>query len=83
MALVLFGASLFLTDAIILLAPWDAAREIAVARYGGEGQLDRATVEYIREQEGLDQLFLVQYGRWLSHVGRLVFGNSIVFYILL
>ena len=77
MALVLFGAS-FLTYAMILLAPGDAAREIAVARYGGEGQLDRATVEDIREKEGLDQPFLVQYGRWLSHVGRLDFGYSLV-----
>jgi len=77
MALVLFGAS-FLTYAMILLAPGDAAREIAVARYGGESQLDRATVEYIREQEGLDQSFLVQYGRWLSHVGQLDFGYSLV-----
>ena len=77
MALVLFGAS-FLTYSMILLAPGDAAREIAVARYGGESQLDRATVEYIREQEGLDQPFLVQYGRWLSHVGQLDFGYSLV-----
>ena len=77
MALVLFGAS-FLTYAMILLAPGDAAREIAVARYGGEGQLDRATVEDIREKEGLDLPFLVQYGRWLSHVGRLDFGYSLV-----
>jgi peptide/nickel transport system permease protein len=77
MALVLFGAS-FLTYAMILLAPGDAAREIAVARYGGEGQLDRATVEWIREKEGLDQPFLVQYGRWLSHIARLDFGYSLV-----
>ncbi|WDP90863.1 MAG: ABC transporter permease [Desulfobacter sp.] len=77
MALVLFGAS-FLTYAMILLAPGDAAREIAVARYGGESQLDSATVEWIREKEGLDQPFLVQYGRWLSHVVRLDFGYSLV-----
>jgi peptide/nickel transport system permease protein len=77
MALVLFGAS-FLTYAMILLAPGDAAREVAVARYGGEGQLDRATVEWIREKEGLDQPFLVQYGRWLSHIVRLDFGYSLV-----
>lgn len=77
MALVLFGAS-FLTYAMILLAPGDAAREIAVARYGGEGQLDRTTVQWIREKEGLDQPFLVQYGRWLSHVVRLDFGYSLV-----
>ena len=77
MALVLFGAS-FLTYAMILLAPGDAAREIAIARYGGESQLDRNTVEYIREKEGLDQPFLVQYGRWLSHVVVLDFGYSLV-----
>ncbi len=57
LALVLFGAS-FLTYAMILLAPGDAAREIAVARYGGESQLDGATVEWIREKRGLTSLFL-------------------------
>ncbi len=77
MLLVLIGAS-FLTYAMILLAPGDAAREIAVARYGGESQLDDATVEWIREKEGLDQPFLVQYGRWLGHVVKLDFGYSLV-----
>ncbi|WP_320045255.1 ABC transporter permease [uncultured Desulfobacter sp.] len=77
MILVLFGAT-FLTYAMILLAPGDAAREIAVARYGGESQLDQSTVEWIRQKEGLDQPFLVQYGRWLSHVVKLDFGYSLV-----
>ena len=77
MALVLFGAS-FLTYALILLAPGDAAREIAIARYGGESHLDRKTVEWIREKEGLDQPFVVQYTRWLSHVVSLDFGYSLV-----
>nr|WP_320192132.1 ABC transporter permease [uncultured Desulfobacter sp.] len=77
MILMLFGAT-FLTYAMILLAPGDAAREIAVARYGGESQLDHATVEWIRQKEGLDQPFLVQYGRWLSHVVKLDFGYSLV-----
>nr|WP_321398798.1 ABC transporter permease [uncultured Desulfobacter sp.] len=77
MILVLFGAT-FLTYAMILLAPGDAAREIAVARYGGESQLDQATVEWIRQKEGLDQPFIVQYGRWLSHVVELDFGYSLV-----
>ena len=77
MILALFGAT-FLTYAMILLAPGDAAREIAVARYGGEAQLDQETVEWIREKEGLDQPFITQYGRWLSHVVRLDFGYSLV-----
>ena len=77
MVLVLFGTS-FLTYAMILLAPGDAAREIAVARYGGEAQVDQATVEWIRQKEGLDQPFLVQYARWLSHVVQLDFGYSLV-----
>ena len=77
MLLVLFGAS-FLTYAMILLAPGDAAREIAVARYGGEAQLDQETVEWIRETEGLDRPFLVQYGRWLGHIVRLDLGYSLV-----
>ncbi len=77
LALVLFGAS-FLTYAMILLAPGDAAREIAVARYGGESQLDGATVEWIREKEGLDQPFFIQYSRWLSRIVSLDFGYSLV-----
>ena len=77
MLLVLLGAS-FLTYAMILLAPGDAAREIAVARYGGESQLDQGTVEWIRHKEGLDQPFIVQYSRWLSHVVKLDFGYSLV-----
>ncbi|WP_020587194.1 ABC transporter permease [Desulfobacter curvatus] len=77
MILVLFGAT-FLTYAMILLAPGDAAREIAVARYGGEAQLDQATVAWIRQKEGLDQPFLIQYGRWLFHVVQLDFGYSLV-----
>ena len=77
MLLVLIGAS-FLTYAMMLLAPGDAAREIAVARYGGEAQLDEATVEWIREKEGLDKPFFVQYSRWLGHVIQLDLGYSLV-----
>ncbi|WP_321493373.1 ABC transporter permease [uncultured Desulfobacter sp.] len=77
MLLVLLGAT-FLTYAMILLAPGDAAREIAVARYGGEARLDQATVEWIRQKEGLEKPFLIQYGRWLSHVVQLDFGYSLV-----
>ncbi|GAB6145633.1 ABC transporter permease [Desulfocicer niacini] len=75
--LVLVGAS-FLTYAMILVAPGDAAREIAIARYGGESQLDQATVEWIREKEGLDQPFITQYARWFSHVICLDLGYSLV-----
>ena len=77
MILVLFGAS-FLTYAMILLAPGDAAREIAVARYGGEGRLDAETVEWIRKKEGLDRSFWIQYGKWVSHIALLDFGYSLV-----
>jgi len=74
---VLLGAS-FLTYAMMMLAPGDASLEVALARYGGEGVVDRATVEWIREKEGLDRPFIQQYIHWMSHVVKLDFGRSLV-----
>ena len=74
---VLIGAS-FLVYAMMLLAPGDAPREIAVARYGGQSMVDQATIEWIIKKEKLDRPLYEQYGRWLRHALYLDFGNSLV-----
>ncbi|MBU0994898.1 MAG: ABC transporter permease [Proteobacteria bacterium] len=74
---VLLGAS-FLTYGMMMLAPGDAALEIAVARYGGEDRVDAETIDWIREQEGLSKPFIHQYARWLKHVVMLDLGRSMV-----
>jgi peptide/nickel transport system permease protein len=75
--LVLLGAT-FLTYAMMMFAPGDAAMEIAVARYGDEAGIDKATMEWIRKKEGLDKPFLHQYLFWLKHVSALDLGKSLV-----
>jgi len=74
---VLIGAS-FLAYAMMLLAPGDAPREIAVARYGGQSMVDQATIDWIIKTEKLDRPLYEQYCRWLKHAVRLDFGNSLV-----
>ena len=75
--MVLLGAT-FLTYAMMMFAPGDAATEIAVARYGDEAGIDKATLEWIRKKEGLDKPFLHQYLFWLKHVAALDLGKSLV-----
>ena len=74
---VFLGAS-FCAYAMMLPAPGDAALEIAMARYGGQELVDQATVQWIIQEEGLDQPFYIQYFRWLKHIVRLDFGMSLV-----
>ncbi|WP_231714174.1 nickel ABC transporter permease [Desulfosarcina ovata] len=74
---VFFGAT-FITYALMMLAPGDAALEIAMARYGDAVRADPATIQWIRQKEGLDRPMLAQYGSWLKHVAVLDFGNSLV-----
>ncbi len=75
--IVLFGATL-LTYAMMMLAPGDAALEVAIARYGGRTLVDRDTIHWIRKKEGLDDPLHLQYLHWLQHVVRLDLGNSLV-----
>ena len=75
--MVLLGAT-FLTYAMMMLAPGDAAMEIATARYGDEAGIDKATIEWIRKNEGLDKPFLYQYLFWLKHVATLDLGKSLI-----
>lgn len=66
--LVTFGA--FSLQALV---PGDAATFVA----GGENASPERIAE-VREQLGLDDPFLVQYGHWLSDAVRLDFGESLV-----
>ena len=75
--LVLIGATL-LTFGMMMFAPGDPIMEIAIARYGGEIQIDQSTIEWIRKKEGLDKSFFYQYFNWLKHVATLDFGHSLV-----
>ncbi|XCN74373.1 MAG: ABC transporter permease [Candidatus Electrothrix aestuarii] len=75
--LVALGAT-FCTYTLMRFAPGDPALEIAVSRYGGAYEVDQATVEWIRESEGLDKPLHLQYLYWLRHVLRLDLGRSLV-----
>jgi peptide/nickel transport system permease protein len=68
MLLVTFGVF-----SLMVLVPGDAATFIA----GGENA-SAARVQDVREELGLDDPFLVQYGRWLGDAARLDFGQSLV-----
>ncbi|MCI5227908.1 MAG: ABC transporter permease [Candidatus Electrothrix sp. AX2] len=75
--LVVLGAT-FCTYTLMHFAPGDPALEIAVSRYGGQYEVDQATVEWIRESEGLNKPLYLQYLYWLRHVLRLDLGRSLV-----
>ncbi|MGH3564446.1 MAG: ABC transporter permease [Pseudonocardia sp.] len=73
-AVVLFAVSIA-TYALVLLAPGDAARNLAVSR-ASLGAAD-AQVAALREQLGLDDPGYVQYTRWLGGVITGDFGTSV------
>lgn len=75
--LVLAGASV-LTFLLLWLSPGDAVMAIAEARYGAETALSHGMIERIRQEEGLDQPFLVQFWRWARHVLSFDLGRSLV-----
>lgn len=77
-AIFVFLGATFITYALMMLAPGDASMEIALARYGDMARGDTATIEWVRQKEGLDRPMWVQYGRWLKHVLALDFGKSLV-----
>jgi peptide/nickel transport system permease protein len=58
---------------LITLVPGDPATFLA----GGENA-NPARIEAVREELGLDDPLLVQYGRWLGGAVRLDFGESLV-----
>lgn len=75
--LVVLGAT-FCTSSLMRFAPGDPALEIAVSRYGSQYEVDQATVERIRESEGLDKPVHLQYLHWLRHLLRLDLDRSLV-----
>lgn len=72
---VIFGVTL-ITFSAMYLAPGDPAELIAFARYGQD--LSAGQIEAVREAEGLNSPFYVQYIDWLGHVLRLDFGKSLI-----
>lgn len=68
-ALILLGVS-FITFFLLFVLPADPVRQIAGR------SATAATVENIRTQLGLDQPFLVQYGRYLAGLVQGDFGRS-------
>jgi len=62
----------FVVFALSVLVPGDAATTIA-----GGVDATPERVEEIRDQLGLDDPLLEQYGRWLSGAVRLDFGHSL------
>jgi ABC-type dipeptide/oligopeptide/nickel transport system permease component len=77
-AILVFLGATFVTYAMMMMAPGDATLSVAVARYGEEMGADPATIDWIRQKEGLDRPFLLQYGRWLKHIAVLDLGRSLV-----
>jgi peptide/nickel transport system permease protein len=57
---------------LVNLVPGDAATTIA----GGE-QATPEKIEQVRQELGLDDPFVVQYGRWLGDAVKLDFGHSL------
>ena len=68
-ALILLGVS-FITYVLLFVLPADPVRQIAGRSATAE------TVQNIREQLGLDQPFVVQYGRYLWHLVQGDLGRS-------
>jgi peptide/nickel transport system permease protein len=68
-ALILLGVS-FITFFLLFVLPADPVRQIAGR------SATAATVESIRHQLGLDQPFIVQYGRYLAGLVQGDFGRS-------
>ncbi|MDQ2066575.1 ABC transporter permease [Xinfangfangia sp. CPCC 101601] len=68
-ALILLGVS-FITFVLLFVLPADPVRQIA-----GRAAT-AATVENIRQQLGLDQSFIVQYGRYLANLLQGDLGRS-------
>jgi peptide/nickel transport system permease protein len=67
--LILLGVS-FITFLLLYVLPADPVRQIAGR------SATAATVENIRQQLGLDQPFIVQYGRYLGHLVQGDLGRS-------
>lgn len=65
-----------LTFSVMHLMPGDPAELIARGKYGEEVTAEE--IERVRKAEGFDAPFPVQYGKWLTKVGRGELGRSVV-----
>ncbi|MEM7134766.1 MAG: ABC transporter permease [Chloroflexota bacterium] len=74
-SLVLLIGLSFLVYLLIYLAPADPAQMIAAQRIGGGPNAEQ--IAWVREEYGLDQPILVQYGKWLQRTLRGDLGYSI------
>src|SRR5919197_4341382 len=59
---------------LMRLLPGDVA--LYILGSGESSDVNKQALEQIRQDLGLDQPLIVQYGRWLWGAGRLDFGNS-------
>ncbi|HEY7494901.1 MAG TPA: ABC transporter permease [Candidatus Tectomicrobia bacterium] len=59
---------------LMRLLPGDVA--LYILGSGESSEINKQALEQIRQDLGLDQPFIVQYGRWLWGAARLDFGNS-------
>ena len=75
MSLTLLLAVSFVTFLLQSLAPGDVARSI-LSQGNAFGAVNPEAYDRMREQLGLDQPLLVQYGRWLGHAVRGDLGTS-------
>jgi peptide/nickel transport system permease protein len=62
--LLLFAVSFF-TSAFLVVSPGDFFQEIRL-----DLQISENTIFRFRTQYGMDQPFLIRYGRWLKSVGH-------------
>ena len=72
MLITLFGVS-FLTFSLTYLSPGDPAETLLEV---GDSVVSQETIDATRKELGLDQPFLVQYGRWLGGVLQGDMGRS-------
>ena len=72
MLITLFGVS-FLTFSLTYLSPGDPAETLLEV---GDSVVSQETIDATRKELGLDQPFLVQYGRWLGGVLHGDMGRS-------
>src|SRR5712692_11823680 len=59
---------------LMRLLPGDVA--LYILGSGESSDVNKQALEQIRQELGLDQPFIVQYGKWLWGAVRLDFGNS-------
>src|SRR5918999_6289284 len=65
------------TILVVITITWGLIKLAPGNFYSGEKRLPPAIEKNIREKYGLDKPWYVQYGRMMSNILRLDFGNSL------